>query len=73
MIMYILLSVVFSACGGIRTGIKVPVLTAYFPMLAEGILGKGGLFVVNAIGQDEQTSCFLDSPIFPGLAPDESK
>ncbi len=36
---------VFSACGGIRTGSKLPVLTAYFPVLACGILGKGGLFV----------------------------
>ncbi len=24
---------VFSACGGIRTGSKLPVLTAYFPVL----------------------------------------
>ncbi len=37
--------IVFSACGGIRTGSKLPVLTAYFPVLAKGILGKGGLFV----------------------------
>ncbi len=37
--------VVFSACGGIRTGISVLVLPAYFPVLAYGILGKGGLFV----------------------------
>ena len=36
----------FSACGGIRTGNKMPVLTAYFPMLALGIFEKGGLFVV---------------------------
>ena len=35
----------FSACGGKRTGDKLPVLTAYFPVLAEDILGKGGLFV----------------------------
>ncbi len=41
----VVLLVVFSACGGIRTGINLPVLTAYFPVLAEGILGKGGLFV----------------------------
>ena len=36
----------FSACGGIRTG-KAPCqfLTAYFPVLAQGILGKGRLFV----------------------------
>ena len=27
-----LLLVVFSACGGIRTGSKLPVLTAYFPV-----------------------------------------
>ncbi len=39
------LLVVFSACGGIRTGRRMPVLTAYFPVLAWGILGKGGLFV----------------------------
>ena len=37
--------VVFSACGGIRTSSKLPVFTAYFPVLAEGILGKGGLLV----------------------------
>ncbi len=24
----------FSACGGIHTGIRIPVLTAYFPVLA---------------------------------------
>ncbi len=36
---------VFSAFGGIRTGSKIPVLTAYLPVLAYGILGKGGLFV----------------------------
>ena len=35
----------FSACGGIHTGSKLLVLTAYFPMLALGILGKVGLFV----------------------------
>ena len=29
----------------IRTGSKLPVLTAYFPLSAYGILGKGGLFV----------------------------
>ena len=26
--------IVFSACGGMRTGIGMPVLTAYFPVLA---------------------------------------
>ena len=36
---------VFSAYGGLRTGSKLPVLTAYFPVLAYGILEKGGLFV----------------------------
>ena len=36
---------VFSACGGLRTGSKLSVLTAYFPVLAYGILEKGGLFV----------------------------
>ena len=30
----LLLLVVFSACGGIRTDISMPVLTTYFPMLA---------------------------------------
>ena len=30
----------FSACGGMRTGKRMPVLTAYFPVLAYGILGK---------------------------------
>ncbi len=35
----------FYACGRIRTGNKVPVLKAYFPVLAYGILGKSGLFV----------------------------
>ncbi len=39
------LLVVFSACDGIRTGNSMPVLTAYFPVLAYGIMGKGGLFV----------------------------
>ena len=34
----------FSACGGIRAGSNRPVLTANFPVLAYGILGKGGLF-----------------------------
>ena len=29
---------VFSACGGISTGSKVPVLTAYISVLAYGIL-----------------------------------
>ena len=29
-----LLLFVFSACGGISTGSKLPVLTAYFPVLA---------------------------------------
>ena len=38
--------VVFSACGGILTDSKLPVLTAYFPVLASGILGKGVLFLV---------------------------
>ena len=37
--------VVFSACGGIRSGSTQPVSTAEFPMLAYGIFGKGGLFV----------------------------
>ena len=27
----------------------MPVLTAYFPMLAKGILGKGGLFVAQPL------------------------
>ena len=36
---------VFSTCGGIRTDSKMPVLTAYVPLLAYGILGKSGLFV----------------------------
>ena len=33
---------VFSARRGIRTGKISPVLTAYFPLLADGISGKGG-------------------------------
>ena len=37
--------VTFSACGVMRTGSKQPVLTAYFPVLVYGILGKDGLFV----------------------------
>ncbi len=39
--------VLYLTCTGIRTGIrmKLPVLTAYFPVLAYGILGKGGLLV----------------------------
>ncbi len=40
-----LLFFVISACGGIRTGSNLPILTAYFPVLAYGILGKSGLFV----------------------------
>ena len=36
--------VVFPACGGIRTGRSIPVLTAYISVRAKGILGKGGLF-----------------------------
>ncbi len=40
-----MLLVVFSACGRIRTGNGKPILTAYFPMLTYGILGKGELFV----------------------------
>ena len=35
----------FSACGGILIRNRVPVLTAYFSVLASGILGKGELFV----------------------------
>ena len=42
--------VVVSACGGIRTDKKMPVLTAYFPEPALGILGKGGLFVAPPLG-----------------------
>ncbi len=38
----LLLLFAFSACGGIRAGSKLPVLTAYFPVLAQVILGKGG-------------------------------
>ncbi len=41
--------IVFSACGGIRTGNGMPVLAAYFPVLAYGILGKGGLFVALSL------------------------
>ncbi len=37
---YKMLLFVFSACGGMHTGIKKPVLTACL-----GILGKGGLFM----------------------------
>ena len=37
--------VLYSACGGIRTDGKPPVLTAYFPFNGLGILGKGGLFM----------------------------
>ncbi len=37
-----LLLFVFSACGGIRIGSNMPVLTAYFPVLTWNILGKGG-------------------------------
>ncbi len=41
--------VLFSACGGIRTGRIMPVFTAYFPVLAYGILGKDGLFMLQSI------------------------
>ncbi len=33
----------YSACGGNRAGRSMPVLTAYFPVLAKGTLGKGRL------------------------------
>ena len=46
---FIIVLDVFSACGGIRTGSRKPALTAYFPMLAYGILGKGGLFVIPSL------------------------
>ena len=39
------LLIMFSACDGMRIGCSMPVLTAYFPVLAQGILGKGWLFV----------------------------
>ena len=35
----------FSTCGGLRTNKRLSVLTAYCPVLAQGHLGKGGLFV----------------------------
>ena len=47
--MQMLLLVVFYACGGIRTGNGMPVLTAYYPVLAYGILGKGELFVAPSL------------------------
>ena len=37
------LIVVFSACGGIRTGKTLPALTILLSVLAYYILGKGGL------------------------------
>ena len=43
------LLVVFSACGGIRSSSKLPVLTTYFPVLAKGFLGKGELFVASPL------------------------
>ena len=51
--------VVFSACGGIRTVMKMQVLTALFPVLARGILGKGGLFVAPPLEDclSGQTGC----------------
>ena len=45
-----MLLVVFSACGRVRTGRTIPVLTACFLVLAYGILGKGGLFIVILAG-----------------------
>ena len=48
---FVILLVVFSACGGIRTGSKLLVLTAYFPVLAKGILGKCGLFVEDWVAR----------------------
>ncbi len=36
---------VLSACGGINASNSTPLLTAYFPVLAQGILGKDGSFV----------------------------
>ena len=46
------LLIAFSACGGLRAGTGLPVLTAYFPVLAMGILGKGGLFVAPPLKDD---------------------
>ena len=40
---------VYSACGEIRTCTRVPVLTAYFPVLAKSILENGGLFVAPTL------------------------
>ena len=45
----LLLLVLFSACGGMRTGRNMPVMTPYFLALAYGILGKGGLFLAPPI------------------------
>ncbi len=45
-----MLFVVFSVCGGVRTGKGILALTAYFPVLALGILGLGGLFVAPPLG-----------------------
>ena len=43
-----LLLITFSACGGIRTGIFIPVFKQpilNLPVLSKGILGKGGWFM----------------------------
>ena len=37
--------IVFATCGRIRTSRSMPVLTAYFLMLSNGILGKGVLLL----------------------------
>ena len=44
-----MLFVVFSAGGGIRTDGKLPVFTTNYPVLAYGIMLKGGKFVAQAL------------------------
>ena len=46
--MYI--EIAFPAFGGIRTSrVRIPALTGYFPLLAWGTLGKGGLFMLAGL------------------------
>ena len=56
--------VVSSACGRKHTGSSVPFLTAYFPMLFQGILGEGGLFAVPPL--EDYFTGLTDSSIRAG-------
>ncbi len=52
---------VYSACGEIRTDSLLPVLTAYFPVLAKGIIvahcGQDGLTLLTGSSTRAGTGC----------------